>query len=339
MAPRDPTDFFRDSRQDLVANGSTGIHVSNIRTALRMLGYDVAHGDKFDDIASDAVRDFQRNNKHSSVDGKIGPGTRKLLAQRLYQEFGDTGFGHLRDPSTMRIERDRQFQQLSSLLEDTEVRILEPHYSGPAARKVRIALRLLGYSVADSDQYDRELMAAVQRFQRDAGHRNLDGLIGPGTRRLLTAKLIDKFGDSALAQFGSAPITLRPYIFVSYKREDLDRISKYLDWITAWGHTVWNDQHIPGSVDWLAELEERLTSCILQLAFLSQAAVDSKWIQREIHFADGLNKSILPVWLEPTQLRGGLKLVLYRSQHLMISDPAFKDKLQDALQLSARKWP
>jgi hypothetical protein len=302
-----------------------------------MLGYNVAHSDKFDDAASAAVRDLQAHNKHSSVDGQVGPGTRKLLAKRLSQEFGDAGFGHLCDPSTMRIERDQQFQQLTLLFEDTAGHLLAPNYSGPAAKNVRVALRLLGYSVAENDRYDDEISCIVQRFQQDAGHDNQDGLIGPGTRRLLTAKLIDKFGDSALAQFGTAPVPLRPYIFISYKREELQQISKYLEWIITWGHAVWNDQQIPGSVDWLAELEERLTGCILQLAFLSQAAVDSKWIQREIHFADGLNKPILPIWLEPLQLRGGLNLVLFRSQHLMISDPAFKDKLQEALRLSTRR--
>ena len=126
----------------------------------------------------------------------------------------------------MRIERDQSFQRLSSLFEDAKSPVLAPDYSGSAASSIRIALRLLGYRIADGEKYDAELRSVVLKFQQDTGHRNRDGLVGPGTRRLLTAKLIDRLGDMALGQFQARSTVLEPYIFVSYKREELARISK-----------------------------------------------------------------------------------------------------------------
>jgi TIR domain-containing protein len=207
--------------------------------------------------------------------------------------------------------------------------------SDAAAKLVKKSPRIMGKwhggGLARQQKAAKNAVGRRARVRRASMSLPLLAVVGP--HMLLSEKPMSlgwtaDYVPPPYASFSWMTIGERHFSDRDYEREALRRQRLEHLWaITAWGHTIWNDQHIPGSVDWLAELEERLTSCILQLAFLSQAAVDSKWIQREIHFADGLNKSILPVWLEPIQLRGGLKLVLYRSQHLTISDPAFKNKL------------
>lgn len=69
--------------------------------------------------------------------------------------------------------------------------LLKPGMTGPAIANVRHALRVLGYDVEFGDQYDKSLAEQVLQFQKDNGHSSLDGLIGPGTRRLLVTKLIE----------------------------------------------------------------------------------------------------------------------------------------------------
>src|SRR5260370_19809631 len=72
-----------------------------------------------------------------------------------------------------------------------------------ACRNIRWAIRLLGCKSPTSNDdprsepgaglFDEGLSNAVQEFQRKFRHRVDDGLVGPGTRRLLVTVLVEKF--------------------------------------------------------------------------------------------------------------------------------------------------
>lgn len=92
--------FFRDPTvgEGLLKPPVVGTACANIRTALRLLGYDINRGDQYDDHLAAAIRQFQIDHHHTSHDGSVGPGTRRLLTRVLAQKFGPRGFLHLEDP-------------------------------------------------------------------------------------------------------------------------------------------------------------------------------------------------------------------------------------------------
>jgi len=122
-----------------------------------------------------------------------------------------------------------------------------------------------------------------------------------------------------------------PYVFVSYKRADLDSVTPTILYLQGRGYRLWYDRGIRGGDDWNAILEERLTSCYALLLFLSQAAIDSKYVRREVSFADSIDKRIISVRLETTRLRYGMGLLLPRYQMLDQSAEDFLERLAKAL--------
>jgi hypothetical protein len=77
--------FFRDPKvgEGILRPPLAGIACRNIRAALRYLGYSLPAGDRYDDALAAAVTRFQEENDHTSHDGQVGPGTRRLLTRIL----------------------------------------------------------------------------------------------------------------------------------------------------------------------------------------------------------------------------------------------------------------
>jgi hypothetical protein len=121
------------------------------------------------------------------------------------------------------------------------------------------------------------------------------------------------------------------YFFVSYKRNDLGLIAPTMHAIQASGWPLWYDRGIPGGTDWNEVLEDRIASCAGLLLFLSQPAVESKYVRREVRLADSLDKPIVVVRMEPAELRHGLRLLLEQYQMLSMAAHDFLDQLDRAL--------
>jgi TIR domain len=86
-----------------------------------------------------------------------------------------------------------------------------------------------------------------------------------------------------------------------------------------------------GGDDWTAILEERLTSCCALLLFVSQEAIDSEYVRREVLFADSIDKRIVSVRLEAARLRHGMGLFLPRYQMIDQRVDDFLEQLAKAL--------
>ena len=123
-----------------------------------------------------------------------------------------------------------------------------------------------------------------------------------------------------------------PFLFVSYKRADLERILPLLRHLQSEGHRLWYDQGIPGGAEWNAVLESRLESCSAVVAFISQVAIDSKWVRRELLFADTIDKPIIGLQLEPATFRFGMGLLLTHYQVLDANRGDVVEQLGYALQ-------
>lgn len=122
------------------------------------------------------------------------------------------------------------------------------------------------------------------------------------------------------------------YIFVSYKRGDHIRISPILQRLAEWGYKIWYDRGIPGGSEWDAVLEERLEKCRLVIVFVSQQAIDSRYVRREVRFADTLKKAIVPVQLEAVNWAHGMGMLMTELQLVDCFAHEGMDQLKRAIQ-------
>ena len=102
--------------------------------------------------------------------------------------------------------------------------------------------------------------------------------------------------------------------------------------LCGWGCEVWYDKGIPGGVEWDAAIEERIKNCKLFLLFLSQASVDSKYVRREVRFADVCDKPIIGVKLEQVKLAHGLYMLLQQYQMLDATGNEVTNAMRNAVQ-------
>ncbi len=125
-----------------------------------------------------------------------------------------------------------------------------------------------------------------------------------------------------------------PYVFISYAHKDSYRVLSIISTLQDNGFRVWFDQGIEAGSEWPAFIAERLKNCSKVIAFVSNAFVDSRNCRNEINYALNLNKEMLTVYLEQTELLYGLELQLVSSQALfkyrLATDTIFFKQLFDA---------
>jgi hypothetical protein len=170
-------------------------------------------------------------------------------------------------------------------------------------------------SVATKDDVDRLLSC---RSLMSAGI-SAGGIEPSGSEPLfttLTGSTLAATDGSPSRTPGPNPETdVSPYLFISYARNDGDIVYPLIEDLMKRGVSIWFDRRILGGDDWVAELEARLVSCTGVVALISPSFVSSKYCPREVHFADALNRPIVPVLLYPTpELARGLKFLLNRLQ-------------------------
>jgi len=122
------------------------------------------------------------------------------------------------------------------------------------------------------------------------------------------------------------------FLFVSYRHQDVESIAPILHQLHLRGVHFWYDKGILGGTEWDAVIEQQLEQCCLVLVFLSQASVGSKYVRREVKYADVLNKPILTVQLEDTRLSHGMRMLLTQYQMLDVRAADFAAQLDRAMQ-------
>ena len=134
-------------------------------------------------------------------------------------------------------------------------------------------------------------------------------------------------GDDGLVPYTGE----EPFVFVSYRRDDLERVRPILHRVQGWGYRIWYDRGIPGGAEWDALIEERLKRCAMLLFFVSRGSVESKYCRREVKYVDQLNKPILSVRLEPAELTHGLEMLLTQYQIVDATADNFAGEMERAL--------
>ncbi len=111
------------------------------------------------------------------------------------------------------------------------------------------------------------------------------------------------------------------FIFLSYAHRDSDKVLPIFAELEKRGYRIWYDDGLRAGDDWAEILAEKLNSCSLFIAFVSEAYVQSQNCKREVNFAVDANKDMFCIYIEDVVLTPGLKLQLGTTQSV------FKEKL------------
>lgn len=125
-----------------------------------------------------------------------------------------------------------------------------------------------------------------------------------------------------------------PYIFVSYAHVDSPRVLPVIESLQRAGFRVWYDAGIEAGTEWPEYIAEHLLGCGCVLAFITQAALESKNCRQEINFAIDEDKPLLAAYLEACTPTAGMRMrlnslqAIHRDRHA--SDAAFLTALSAA---------
>lgn len=100
-----------------------------------------------------------------------------------------------------------------------------------------------------------------------------------------------------------------PFIFISYAHKDAQKAEPIIQWLYDNGYRIWFDKGIH-SGEFATKIEERLERASCIVALLSDNYIESINCRNEINYAIKNQVAILPICLEPTQLRYGMNLQL-----------------------------
>ena len=106
-------------------------------------------------------------------------------------------------------------------------------------------------------------------------------------------------------------------VFVSYSREDKERVLSLVSQLRASGVSVWIDQGgIDGATQWGEVIVNALDGAKVLLLMVSESAVRSHNVLKEVVLVSERKGNILPVLLEPTTIPPGLKYPLAGIQQI-----------------------
>jgi hypothetical protein len=123
------------------------------------------------------------------------------------------------------------------------------------------------------------------------------------------------------------------YAFVSYARDDRDRVLPILQDLIELGFQLWWDEEIPGGVDWQGVLNRRIHNCQSMLVFVTNRSAQSRYVAQEIRIAHDSGKPFVSIRLDGTALPSEFETVLARYQMLDIAVEGFTVELARAMHL------
>ena len=100
-------------------------------------------------------------------------------------------------------------------------------------------------------------------------------------------------------------------VFISYSSADRERIQDLVTRLRQAGVTVWIDEvGIEGAAMWSQEIVSAINNCNILILAISTNSAQSKNVVRELALASEDDKTILPVFIEPTEIPESMKYQL-----------------------------
>jgi hypothetical protein len=129
-----------------------------------------------------------------------------------------------------------------------------------------------------------------------------------------------------------------PYVFVSYAHADACEVFQELKRFRDFGLNIWYDEGITSGAGWQEEVENAIVNSSMFIVFISNSSISSENVREEIFLARSLPEiHFIPIYLEKTELKYGLKLKLQHVQSIYkyaLPD----DKYLEMLEKDLRKY-
>jgi formylglycine-generating enzyme required for sulfatase activity len=88
------------------------------------------------------------------------------------------------------------------------------------------------------------------------------------------------------------------HVFISYSRHDSEYVEKLVEKLHTEGFTVWFDKQTDYGEEWWRTIVRAIRDCGTVIVVMSPASGESRWVEREIIYADNQKKRIFPLLLE-----------------------------------------
>ena len=90
-------------------------------------------------------------------------------------------------------------------------------------------------------------------------------------------------------------------MFISYGRPDREYVSQLADHLRQSGLSVWFDAGLPFGAKWQKHIQASIDTCTVVIVVMSGSSQNSRWVNREILYAETLDKPIFPLLLSGTR--------------------------------------
>jgi predicted RNA-binding protein with RPS1 domain len=90
------------------------------------------------------------------------------------------------------------------------------------------------------------------------------------------------------------------HAFISYSQTDRSYVDRLAAYLTDAGVAIWFDDEVKTGEPFGARIQQAIDDCAAFLLVLTPAAMASKWVRREISYADEQGKPMFPIMLEPS---------------------------------------
>ena len=238
------------------------------------------------------------------------------------------------DEDLARIVRDWSDRALEAV---NDVIGLEPDYAKYYSTKARIlstrgsyseAIRLLQYaiSIEKSDRKDYALVVANYQYYR------LQIAMKQGESRLLSRLAALEQGGGKLKKLDAGQKKAGPrayggredFVFISYSHADSDAVFAIIRKLQQQGLNIWYDEGITPGAEWSEEVARRILECSSFFVFLSENAIKSINVRKEINLALAEHKHMVVVQLEDVLFTPGMRLQL--SLHQFVNRTAMDEE-------------
>ena len=110
-----------------------------------------------------------------------------------------------------------------------------------------------------------------------------------------------------------------PNVFISYSREDQQKVVKLVEYLRERGLSVWMDEtDIHGATMWTEEIVEAIHKCTLFILAISSHSTGSKNVVKELALASEREKKILPLYFEQCEIPKNMEYQLAGIQNIAL---------------------